>query len=184
MDVRGDLPGIRVDEKDRLFFSFAYSMAADSALPSCSASLQTARIISAESMICRYAVGKASSDSVWQAVTMQEHCSSTEKYRSLRYGGHLVAHSSCGVTQNSMRFERFPHIISLSDRKAVIEIFNYDPLWETMKRNNVTQYQLLKGGIDNRTLDSLKKNKNITMITLEKLCRIVGCTPNDIVSFQ
>ena len=81
-------------------------------------------------------------------------------------------------------FLRFPHIISLSDRKAVMEIFNYDPLWETMKRNNVTQYQLLKGGIDNRTLDSLKKNKNITMITLEKLCRIVGCTPNDIVSFQ
>ena len=66
----------------------------------------------------------------------------------------------------------------------MIEIFNYDTLWETMKRNNVTQYQLLKGGIDNRTLDSLKKNKNITMITLEKLCRIVGCTPNDIVSFQ
>ena len=65
-----------------------------------------------------------------------------------------------------------------------MEIFNYDPLWETMNRNNVTQYQLLKGGIDNRTLDSLKKNKNITMITLEKLCRIVGCTPNDIVSFQ
>lgn len=65
-----------------------------------------------------------------------------------------------------------------------MEIFNYDPLWETMKRNNVTQYQLLKGGIDNRTLDSLKKNKNITMITLEKLCRIIGCTPNDIVSFQ
>ena len=65
-----------------------------------------------------------------------------------------------------------------------MEIFNYDPLWETMKRNNVTQYQLLKGGIDNRTLDSLKKNKNITMITLEKLCKIVGCAPNDIVSFQ
>ena len=65
-----------------------------------------------------------------------------------------------------------------------MEIFNYDPLWETMKRNTVTQYQLLKCGTDNRTLDSLKKNKNITMITLEKLCRIVGCTPNDIVSFQ
>ena len=65
-----------------------------------------------------------------------------------------------------------------------MEIFNYDPLWETMKRNNVTQYQLLKCGTDNRTLDSLKKNKNITMITLEKLCVIVGSTPNNIVSFQ
>lgn len=48
----------------------------------------------------------------------------------------------------------------------------------------MTQYQLLKGGIDNKTLDSLKKNKNITIITLEKLCGIIGCTPNDIVEFK
>ena len=47
----------------------------------------------------------------------------------------------------------------------------------------VTQYQLLKGGIDNKTLDSLKKNRNITLLTMEKLCRIIGCTPNDIVRF-
>ena len=38
--------------------------------------------------------------------------------------------------------------------------------------------------IDNKTLDSLKKGKNITMITLEKLCRIIDCTPNDIVEFK
>lgn len=53
-----------------------------------------------------------------------------------------------------------------------------------MEERQVTQYQLLKNGIDNKTLDSLKKNKNITMITLEKLCRIIGCTPNDIVEFK
>ena len=52
-----------------------------------------------------------------------------------------------------------------------------------MKRKNVTQYQLLKSGIDNKTLDSLKKGKNITLLTLEKLCRILDCTPNDIVCF-
>lgn len=63
-------------------------------------------------------------------------------------------------------------------------IVDYGPLWETMERNNVTQYQLLQSGIDNHTLDSLKKNRNITMITLEKLCRIIGCTPNDVVSFK
>ena len=60
-------------------------------------------------------------------------------------------------------------------------IFDYRPLWDTMRKNGVSQYQLLKGGIDNKTLDSLKKNKNITMVTLEKLCRLVGCTPNDVV---
>lgn len=63
-------------------------------------------------------------------------------------------------------------------------MYDYQPLWETMKERGVTQYQLLKGGIDNKTLDSLKKGKNITMLTLEKLCRIIGCTPNDIVRFR
>ena len=63
-------------------------------------------------------------------------------------------------------------------------IVDYGPLWDTMERNIVTQYQLLQSGIDNHTLDSLKKNRNITMITLEKLCRIIGCTPDDVVSFK
>lgn len=62
-------------------------------------------------------------------------------------------------------------------------IFDYEPLWETMRERHVSQYQLLKGGIDNKTLDSLKKNRNITMLTMEKLCRIIGCTPNDVVRF-
>lgn len=52
-----------------------------------------------------------------------------------------------------------------------------------MEEKGVTQYQLLKNGIDNKTLDSLKKNKNITLVTLEKLCRILECEPNDVVKF-
>ncbi|MBR2894499.1 MAG: helix-turn-helix transcriptional regulator [Oscillospiraceae bacterium] len=63
-------------------------------------------------------------------------------------------------------------------------MFDYSPMWKTMERRNVSQYQLLKGGIDNKTLDSLKKGKNITMVTLEKLCKIIGCTPNDIITFK
>lgn len=63
-------------------------------------------------------------------------------------------------------------------------MIDFRPLWTTMKEKNVSQYQLLKRGIDNKTLDSLKKNKNITLLTLEKLCRILDCTPNDIVQFS
>lgn len=62
-------------------------------------------------------------------------------------------------------------------------MFDYSPLWETMQNRGVSQYQLLKAGIDNKTLDSLKKNKNITMVTLKKLCRIIDCSPNDVVRF-
>lgn len=52
-----------------------------------------------------------------------------------------------------------------------------------MKKKNISQYKLLKSGIDNKTLDSLKKNKNITLHTLEKLCSILDCEPNDVVRF-
>ena len=62
-------------------------------------------------------------------------------------------------------------------------MIDYSPLWQTMKEKGVTQYMLLQKGIDHKTLDSLKKSKNITLLTLEKLCRILDCTPNDIIRF-
>ena len=62
-------------------------------------------------------------------------------------------------------------------------MIDYSPLWRTMQEKEITQYQLLKKGIDNKTLDSLKKGKNITLITLERLCRILGCSPNEVVRF-
>lgn len=80
-------------------------------------------------------------------------------------------------------FRNSTYNLTINKRKLVVKIYDYSPLWETMEAKGVTQYQLLKSGIDNKTLDSLKKNKNITMVTLEKLCKIIGCTPNDIVRF-
>ena len=69
-------------------------------------------------------------------------------------------------------------------KERLILLIDYSPLWTTMEQKNISQYKLLKSGIDNRTLDSLKKGKNITMLTLNKLCNILDCTPNDIVSFK
>ena len=65
----------------------------------------------------------------------------------------------------------------------MFKIIDYGPLWKTMEKKNISQYHLLKSGIDNKTLDSIKKNKNITLLTLEKLCKILECQPNDIVIF-
>lgn len=62
-------------------------------------------------------------------------------------------------------------------------MIDYSPLWDTMKSRGFTQYRLMKQGIDNRTLDTLRKGNNITLLTLEKLCRILDCTPNDVVRF-
>ena len=62
-------------------------------------------------------------------------------------------------------------------------MISYRPLWETMKAKNFSQYKLLQSGIDNKTLDGLKKGKNITLHTLEKLCNILDCEPGDIFEF-
>ena len=67
--------------------------------------------------------------------------------------------------------------------KAVGTVLDYTPLWETMRRKEISQYSLLKAGIDNKTLDSIKKGNNITLLTLEKICTILDCTPNDVVKF-
>ena len=63
-------------------------------------------------------------------------------------------------------------------------MIDFSPLWATMARQDIIQYRLLKDGIvDNKTLDGIKHNRNITLLTLERLCRYLNCTPNDIVRF-
>ena len=62
-------------------------------------------------------------------------------------------------------------------------VLDYSPMWETMQRKGISQYSLLKAGIDNKTLDSIKKGKNLTLLTLEKICDILDCTPNEVVRF-
>lgn len=64
-------------------------------------------------------------------------------------------------------------------------MLDYSPLWKYMEENGITQYYLLKKvGIDNKTLASMKRNGNITLLTVEKICKALGCTPNDIVTFN
>ncbi len=47
----------------------------------------------------------------------------------------------------------------------------YEPLWEHMKKINVTTYTLIyKYGFSSKTIYNLKHNKGITVDTLEKLC--------------
>ena len=62
-------------------------------------------------------------------------------------------------------------------------MIDYSPLWKTMEEKGITQYKMIEMGIDRRVLDSLRKNKNITMLTVEKICKVLDCKPNDIVEF-
>ena len=62
---------------------------------------------------------------------------------------------------------------------------DYSPLWKTMEKQNITTYTLItKYGINPRTINNLKHNKGITVDTLERLCKILNCTANDVLRFH
>ena len=43
----------------------------------------------------------------------------------------------------------------------------FDPLWDTMKRRNITQYALIKEhGVSTGTLDALRENRSVTLHTI------------------
>ena len=64
-------------------------------------------------------------------------------------------------------------------------MISYKPLWETMAQKGITTYALInKYGISANTINRLKHGNSITMFTLETLCNILNCTPNDIIEFK
>lgn len=63
-------------------------------------------------------------------------------------------------------------------------MISYRPLWETMEKKKMTTYTLIyKLGFSPQTIHNLKHNKSITIYTLEKLCAVLECTPNEILEF-
>ena len=61
-------------------------------------------------------------------------------------------------------------------------MFNYTPLWNTMKAKNISQYKLINDyNFSTGTLDALRKNESVTIHTVDRLCQILNCTPTDIV---
>ena len=63
-------------------------------------------------------------------------------------------------------------------------MISYEPLWKTMQERHVTTYSLIhKHNFSPYTITNLKRNKSITMNTLEKLCSILECTADNVVEF-
>ena len=61
-------------------------------------------------------------------------------------------------------------------------MIKYDRLWQTMKARSVTQYDLYTHHNVNRSqLDRLRKNQNVEVNTIDKLCNILHCRVEDIM---
>ena len=60
----------------------------------------------------------------------------------------------------------------------------FDPLWETLEQKHISQYALIKDyWVSTGTLDALRKNKSITLNTLNDLCTILQCEVSDVITF-
>ena len=61
-------------------------------------------------------------------------------------------------------------------------MIKYDRLWETMKKKGISQYDMYtRYNINRSQLDRLRKNKNIEVNTIDKLCNILRCRVEDIM---
>ncbi len=61
-------------------------------------------------------------------------------------------------------------------------MITFQPFFETLKKKNITQYQLIhEHHVSRGTLDSLRKNKSVTLNTILDLCLILDCNIEDIV---
>ena len=59
---------------------------------------------------------------------------------------------------------------------------SYEPLWNTMKRKNVSTYKLINTYHFNKgTLYHLKRGDNVNISTLASLCQILECSIEDVV---
>lgn len=66
-----------------------------------------------------------------------------------------------------------------------ISMISYENLWETMARKKITKYSLIYHyGISSNLLRRMAHGENISISTLNELCLILHCEPEDILSFE
>lgn len=64
-------------------------------------------------------------------------------------------------------------------------MISFDPLWQTMKEKDVSVYKLLEiYKFSHGTYDSIKQGRNVTLNTIDQLCKILNCKVEDIVQYK
>lgn len=60
---------------------------------------------------------------------------------------------------------------------------SFAPMREFMKKNGISYYYLANQGIDAGTLQRLRHDEVVTTKTLANLCRIMRCTPAELICY-
>ncbi len=62
---------------------------------------------------------------------------------------------------------------------------NYKPLWFQLVKKDIKKVEVIRmAGLTTNVMANMGKNKPITMKNLEKICKALDCTPNDVFSFD
>lgn len=63
-------------------------------------------------------------------------------------------------------------------------MISYKPFFKMIERKGITQYDLENRYLISKgTMDSLRNNRNITLLTLESICEMLECGPLDVFEF-
>ena len=62
---------------------------------------------------------------------------------------------------------------------------NYKPLWILLAKKSLKKTDVIvMAGITTNVMAQMGKNKPITLKNLEKICKALDCTPNDVFFFD
>ncbi len=76
-------------------------------------------------------------------------------------------------------------VFSYNFLRSDAAMMSFEPLWQTMKKKNISVYQLLEvHKFSHGTYDSIKQGRNVTLNTIEQLCKILHCRVEDIVEYR
>lgn len=63
-------------------------------------------------------------------------------------------------------------------------MISYEPFFKTLSKKRMTQYQLVtKYLIPQGTLQRIRNNKNVSLQSVENICKALNCKITDVVSF-
>ncbi|WP_425537196.1 helix-turn-helix domain-containing protein, partial [Listeria monocytogenes] len=62
---------------------------------------------------------------------------------------------------------------------------SYKPLWKQLIDKDIKKIDLIKSaGLTTNAMANMGKDKYISLQNLEKICRALECTPNEVISFK
>ena len=66
-----------------------------------------------------------------------------------------------------------------------IMALNYKPLWIQLIKKDLMKVDVIRmAGLTTNVMAQMGKNKPITFKNLERICKALECTPNDVISFD